>query len=101
MIKANKGTVELNGHDLQIMIELATVVEGIYYALTEHAGNEPEEARKTIMKAVKVGLSRKTGVEEVKAEKPGKKENDGLNTLLERIMDFLEDEEAEDADDYD
>ena len=64
-------------------------------------GNEPEEARKAIMKAVKVGLSRKTGVEEVKAEKPGKKENGGLNTLLERIMDFLEDEAAEDADDYD
>lgn len=101
MIKANKGTVELNGADLQIMIELATVVQGIYYALIEHAGNEPEEARKTIMKAVKVGLSRKTGVEEVKAEKPGKKANDGLNTLLERIMDFLEDEEADDADDCD
>ena len=100
MIKANKGTVKLDGPDLQIMIELVTVVQGIYYALIEHAGNEPEEARKKIMKAVKVGLSRKT-VEEVKAEKPGKKANDGLNTLLERIMDFLEDEEADDADDFD
>lgn len=105
MIKANKGTVELNGKAYQLLGELEMIVSGIYYIMTEKQAQAPKDARRMIGKAVKMGLDLENDavmdVEKVKAEKPGKKANDGLNTLLERIMDFLEDEEADDADDFD
>ena len=56
MIKANKGTVELDGKVYQLLGELGTIVHGIYYIMTEKQARAPKDARRMIGRAVKMGL---------------------------------------------
>lgn len=100
MIKANKGMVKLDGKTYQLLEELGTIVNGIYYTMTEKQAAAPKDARRMIGKAVKMGLNISPD-DVVDAEKTEQYIEPELVKLLEQIMDFLEDEEAEDADDYD
>lgn len=100
MIKANKGRVKLDGSTVRILGEFGTIVQGIYYVLTDKKIKTPKEAREMIMKAVELGLNISPD-DVVDAEKTEQYIEPELVKLLERIRDFMKDEETDDADDFD
>lgn len=103
MIKANKGTVELDGKVNQLLGELGTIVHGIYYIMTEKQARAPKDARRMIGRAVKMGLDLENdaikNVEESDESASAQESDDELLELLEQIRDLLK--EDKDAKDYD
>lgn len=103
MIKANKGTVELDGNGYQLLGELGTIVHGIYYIMTEKQAGAPKDARRMIGRAVKMGLDLENdaikNVEESDESASAQESDDELLELLEQIRDLLK--EDKDAKDYD